>query len=457
MSKISQYPTISTPPLSMEMLGTDPTDTTQAPSGTTKTTTLANIASVIGGGGGGGVSGWKNLISDYHADPTGAASSSTAIAAACTAATAAQPLPFGLIVPPGVYEVTASQDLPYNLVLWGAGNNGGDVTGQYIGSVFRLGTSFTGTYAFGFKDTPHDSGFTGTNGAIVSGIYVDGGIYAGGSAIDGIFISGPTMCVLTDIKIARMTGWAINASGEDPSMNEQFAFGQTWTNVAADSCGTVSGGGFNLVGCEDSVFIGLYSIGANNGPGFQINGCDNTKFIGCNSEWNLSTTSGYGFYVTGDWQFFTGGCTFSGCSTDANGTFGYYQDATWSTGGGAGTGPGIIHVTGCHFRRDGCTNLPAISAGFALGATTLPIIATGISTMPSIGDSGGTSYAPAFGMYFSQSSYAQPVGISSVLSWGNTAAYRTGSTNGTLPTVTNGYIANVMKAHGPNSAPVYGS
>jgi len=458
ISKISQYPQISSPPTSMIMLGTDITDTTEAPSGTTKTTTIAQlVAAAGGGGGGGGVSGWKNLISDYGADPTGATPASTAIANACAAATAAQPKAFGLIVPPGIYEVTASQDLPYNLVIWGAGASGGDVTGQYIGSVFRLGTAFTGTYAFGFKDTPHVTGMTGTNGAVVSGIYVDGGLYTGGLAIDGFYIYGPTMCVFQNIKIARMTGWAVNASGVDSAMNEQFPFGQTWTGVAADSCGTVSGGGFNLVGCEDSVFTGCYSIGSSNGPGFLVNGCDNSKFVGCNSEWNNSLTSGYGFYVTGDWQYFTGGCTFTGCSTDSNGTAGFYCDATWTTGGGAGTGPGIIHVTGCHFRRDGCTNNPAISAGIYIGATTLPMIFSGFSTMPSIGDSGGTVYAPKYGVYLANASYAQPIVFSAGLAWG--------VTNGAYTHTAAGWPANsavfsqtgVLLTHGDNSAPTYGS
>jgi hypothetical protein len=43
VSKISQYPTTTTPPSSMEMLGTDPTDDTESPEGSTKTTTIANI------------------------------------------------------------------------------------------------------------------------------------------------------------------------------------------------------------------------------------------------------------------------------------------------------------------------------------------------------------------------------------------------------------------------------
>lgn len=451
MPKISSYPTIARPPSSMLMLGTDVTDDTESPTGTTKTTTIADILAT-GGGGGTGLVGWKDLVGTYGADPTGASSCTTALAAACTAAVSAQPAPFGLTVPPGIFQVTASQDLPYNLIMLGAGSAGGDVTGQYIGSVFRLGTSFTGTYAFGFRDTGHVTGFTGVNGAIVTGIFMDGGLYTGGSAIDGFYIYGPTMCTFENIKIARMTGWAINASGVDPSMNEQFPFGQSWTNVACDSCGTVSGGGFNLNGCEDSVFLNCYSIGNNNGPGFQINGCDNSKFTSCNAEWN----SNYGFYITGDWQYFTGGCQFVNCSTDANGTYGVYIDATWTTGGGAGTGPCLIAFNGLFCRRDGQVNTAA-SAGIAIGATTLPVVINGFGTMTDIGDGGTGSMAPAWGLYFTQATYAQPVGVFNGLAWGLAAAYRTGSTNNSLPTLTTGATANIMKAHGNNYAPTYGS
>lgn len=443
MSKVSQYAANSAPDSGFELIGTDPDNTSMASSGTTETVTVSALGVAI--------EGWHDLVRDYGADSSGNTSSSPALASMAAAATAAQPASFGVTVPPGIYEVTASQNLPYNLIFRGAGGAGGDVTGQIIGSVFTVGSSFSGSYVFGFLDTPHVSGFTGTNGAIVSDIYLDGSAYTA-TAVDGFEIVGPTMCTFENIKIAQMSGWAINASTSDSAMAEQFAFGQTWTNVSSDSCGTVAGGGFNLNGCEDSVFMGCYSIGNNNGPGFLINGCDNTKFVGCNAEWN----STFGFWVTGDWQYFTGGCTFTACSTDANGQYGMLIDATWTTGGGAGTGPGIIHVTGSHFRRDGQNNTTQ-SAGIALGATTLPIIIDGFSTMPSIGDNGTGSLAPAFGLYFSQSSYSQPVGIAGGLAWGNTAAYRTGSTNGTLPTVANGYITNIMKAHAANYAPTYGS
>jgi hypothetical protein len=195
------------------------------------------------------------------------------------------------------------------------------------------------------------------------------------------------------------------------------------------------------------------SIGNNHGDAWYISLCDNTKFVGCNAEWS----AGNGFHVTGDWQYFIGGCTFTGCSSDANSENGMLIDATWTTGGAAGTGPGIIHVTGCHFRRDGKASTAGTGtyAGLAFGATTLPVIATGFSTMSSIGDGSGNE-GPTYGVYFSQSSYSQPVLVSNGFAWGYTHAvlYSGGSANAFPSGVTN---SNVLLAHGAGHSPTYGS
>jgi hypothetical protein len=453
VTEMSGLTTDTAPAGSKYLLELDSADHTMASTGTEKKVTIAAAGKVI--------TGWADLVRDYGADNTGTTSVSTALASACSAATAAQPATFGLRVPPGSYRVTAHQDLPYNLVMRGAGAAGGDVTNQYVGSVFQVPLTYTDSYVFGFRDTPHVSGYTGTNGAQVSDVFIDGssvGSTHQAGAVDGMYVYGPTMVTLQNIRIARMSGWGINASGQDASMSENFPFGQSYTNVEVNSCGVVGGGGLNLVGCEDSVFLGVYSIGNGTGPGFLINACDNTKFIGCNAEWNNT----HGFQVTGDWQYFTGGCTFTGCSTDANQQYGYYQDATWTTGGGAGTGPGIIHLTGCHFRRDGQGQASigtGVYAGIGVGATTLPLIVTGFSTMPSIGDTGGGSMAPTYGIYFTNATYSVPIVFSGGLAWGYTTGIYHGATGGSAGSgfpsgVTSSAIA---LAHSNNYAPTYGS
>ena len=214
MPKISTYPNNSSPDSSFEFIGTDPSNFTEGPTGTTETVTLATITGkslplptggtypggtteflradqtwAVPAGGGGGSSVWHDLVETYGADPTGTTSCSTALATACTAAVAAQPASFGLTIPPGTFLVTAPQQLPWNMVFQGAGATGGDVSGQYTGTWFKVSSSFssTGTYVFGISDVDpyHTSALTGC--AVLSGFGVDGVSYTadGGSKSPG--------------------------------------------------------------------------------------------------------------------------------------------------------------------------------------------------------------------------------------------------------------------------------
>jgi hypothetical protein len=478
MPKISSYPNNPDPDEEFEFVGTDPENTGEGPTGSTETVTLETLRSfslplptggtypggtteflradqtwAVPAGGGGGSTVWHDLVETYGADPTGTTSCSSALATACTAAVAAQPAPFGLTVPPGYFKVTAPQDLPYNLIMQGSGVIGGDVTGQFGGTWFQVSSAFsgTGTYVFGFKDIPAPTTYTGVNGALCSGFGVDGSAYTG-AAVAGFYIVGPTSCVFSDILIAQMSGWGV-LTAEDTSAAEIGPFAQSWSDVTADSNGTVAGGGFFLHWCEDSIFINCYSIGNNSGDGFTIEDCDNTKFTTCNSEWNAN----FGWHITGDWQYATGTCQFNGISTDSNTMDGFHVDATWTTGGGAGTGPCIISVNGLVNRRDGqgTTEGTGTYAGLSFGATTLPVVITGLSQSTNIGDGGAGTMTPNFGIYFSQTSYSAPIIIGPGIAWGYTAALRTTSTSNTWPT---GVVrSNVFGVTGNNYAPTYGS
>lgn len=445
MTEISGFTLDSSPTPSKLLLELDTADHTMASTGTDKRVTISSVGKVV--------TGWQDLVRDFGADPTGTTTIASPFASACSAAVSAQPATVGLTVPPGTFKVTAPQVLPWNLVLRGSGSVGGDVTDQFTGTQFKVDPAFSGTYVLGFND---NSNHTPANGAQVSDILIDGSSQTS-SAVAGMLFTGPAQTLLRDITIAQMSGWAV-ATAEDTSAAEQFPNGQTWYNVLADSCGVVSGGGFQLNGCEDSVFIGLYSIGNGNGPGFYISGCDNTKFVGCNAEWN----STYGYYITGDWQWFTGGCQFTGCSTDANTEYGFYIDATWTTGGGAGTGPCTILVDGLHCRRDGQGTAPGSGtyAGIGVGATTLPLIVNGFGISPDIGDGGSGTMSPNYGIYFTQSSYTTPMLFANGLAWGYTTgiyhgAGGGGSAGSGFPTgVTN---SGILLAHGNAYAPTYGS
>jgi hypothetical protein len=476
--KISSYPNNSSPDNAFEFIGTDPDNETEGSTGTTETVTLATITGkslplptggtypggtteflradqtwAVPAGGGGGSTVWHDLVGTYGADPTGTASASTALATACTAAVSAQPASFGLTVPPGNFLLTAPQQLPWNMVLQGAGAVGGDVSDQFTGTWFKVSSSFSGgAYVFGITD---NANHTSANGCLASSFAVDGSAQTG-TAVSAFLITGPALTTLQDIYIAQMSGWAINTA-TDPSASEIGPYGQTYINCTSDSCGVVSGGGFNFTWCEDSVFTGLYSIGNGSGPGFYISECDNTKFTACNSEWNDT----FGYYITGNWQYATGGCQFSNISTDSNTEYGFYVDATWTTGGGAGTGPCVILVNNMFNRRDGqgTAEGTGVYAGIGIGATTLPIIITGFAQMTNIGDGGAGTMTPNYGIYFTQDSYSQPILISNGLAWGYThPTYFAGggSPSGTnFPTgVTS---ANILLAHGNNYAPTYGS
>ena len=116
MGKVSSYAANATPDSDFLFVGTDPDNSSMATSGTTQVVSLRNLGLAV--------TRWHDLVRDYGADPTGTASSSTALANACTAAVAAQPAAFGLTIGPGQYLMSQSQDLPYNMVIQGAGGNG---------------------------------------------------------------------------------------------------------------------------------------------------------------------------------------------------------------------------------------------------------------------------------------------------------------------------------------------
>lgn len=402
-----------------------------------------------GGGGTAGVTGWKNFIADYGADPTGGSSSSTALANACTAAVNAQPASFGLMIPPGEYLVTEPQQLPYNMVFQGSGVNN-NITGHLIGSWFNVSSAFSGTYVLGLSDT---SGHASINGAVCSNFGINGSNYSS-AAVNGLLLTGPVMCILENIVISDMSGWGISTA-QDDSASEIGPYGQTWNNIIVADCGVVSGGGINLVYCEDSVFTELYSIGNGSGPGILIEGCDNAKFTACNAEWNAT----YGYYITGDWSYFVGGCELTGCTSDANMKSGYYQDATWTTGLGGGTGPGLLEVTGCHFRRDGsnynATVTTVDSAGITLASTTLPVMFTGFSTYPDTPDGQTSPYNPEYGIYLPETSYTAPIIFSGGIAWGVTNAIKTASGTAMPANSTIFQSSAIITVNGQSNTPSY--
>lgn len=437
MSKISQYPVITSPPTSMEMLGTDVTDTTEGPTGTTKIVTIANLVAAAGGGGGGSAGGaptaWFNAVTQYSADPTGATDTTSHIQAAITAA-AASSIGYGVVyLPAGTYKISGGFNLPVNVTLTGDESVGGTVTSVYQGTVLEMSSSFSGSYVLGISEVSNNT----VNGATVRGLMINGLNYTA-APVHGIQITGPAITVLRDIRITQVSGWGIWTI-PDLSAGEIGCYGQDWDNILIDSTGQ---GGISLVYAEDSTFRDCYVIGCNGGPGWQIAGADNSHFSDCRAEWN----SQYGWWITNitvggnayNWTFATGSCQFSNCSTDRSTFDGMRIDATWTTGSGVGTGPCTIQVSGMVNRRDGKANSGAVGsyAGLALVSTNLPVIFTGFSQCTGIDDGGTGNQSPRYGVFLSGVGSTVPVLLGPGVAWGMSAGV-SGTATGLVSTAVN--------------------
>ena len=445
-TKISQYPPNTNPPDSFEFLGTDPTNFSEGPTGTTETVPLSVLAAKIGGGGSSSVT-WKDLVGTYGADPTGATSSSTALANACSAAASAGTNRFGLWVPPGTYTLNEPQVIPQGMVMMGAGCNGGTPTGAYDGTTFSASSSFSGSALLEVNDTPDGPG---VNGPVLSGFALYGANYTA-EAVDGLLITGPCFTKIRDVNIIKMSGNGVNTH-VDATASPIGADGMDFDGMTVDSC---AGIGMRLVWPEDGQFANIYVIGCG-GDGWQIAGGDNSHFDRCRAEWS----GGYGLHLTnitdgGDtytWSYTPGYIQFNGFSTDANYQSGVRIDGTW-TPGGAGTGPCTVNFSNLTCRRDGqqysgasgsWAGIDVDYSGATGGALGLPVYVNGVSVITGVPDT-GSGMAPRYGVRANATGTAPFKLSGSGLVMGLTAAALTGGT------VTNYSLASSIDTYAGNN------
>jgi hypothetical protein len=385
---ISAYAVNNSPSSQFALLGTDPGNDSMGPTGTTELVPVSALPLPV--------TGVYNVVTLFGADPTGTTDSTAAIQSAITAA-AASANGYGVVyLPAGTYVISGGWVLPVNVMFAGVGNVGSSVSGVFGGTVLKLSAEFSGAYVFSISDVDHDT----VNGATIQGVLINGSGYTA-TAVNGINITGPAMTQLLYVNIVEMSGWGIYTT-LDLDAGEIGPYGQNWDTISVDSCNY----GINLIYAEDSTFSNVYVIGINEGAGWQICGVDNSHFIGCRAEWCAT----YGFWITNttvggttyDWTYATGFCEFVGCSTDRNTYDGVHIDATWTTGQGAGTGPGAVMFSGLVNRRDGAANNEATGtyAGVALDGTTLPVVITGLGQMVGGPDGGGAgNFSPRYGIY----------------------------------------------------------
>lgn len=396
---ISALSALTTPAPGDLLAMVDVSDTTTPPAGSAgsdKKVTLKDF--------GRAVNGYADLCSYYGAKNDGSASIATALASACSDAVAADPAPFGVSVPPGVFKVTAPQLLPRNLILQGPGAIGGDVSNMANGAVFAIDSAFSGGSSF--LSATNNSDHSTANGPLISGIFISGKDQTA-TPVTALDLTGPVMTKMKGVVIAQMSGGGINTH-PDLSAAEIGCYGQNWEDVFIDSC---AGIGARLIYTEDSLFTQVYIIGCGL-DNWQVCGADNTQFNQCRGEWS---SSGYGMHVTNiteagtefDWTYATGMCCFNNFTTDANNQSGIRVDASWQTGQGAGTGPGVLHFVLPVNRRDGKANAGAVGSwagidvdysGVPGGSAGLPVYVNGIGQQTGIGDGGAGAMSPRYGV-----------------------------------------------------------
>lgn len=253
---------------------------------------------------------------------------------------------------------------------------------------------FTGGAVIDLVDQATGGYATVTRDITLAGVNIDGRLLTS-EAVIGIRATGYVHGVqLRDVAIHKVTGHAIslvsNGSGNPYSWHMQ--------NVQLSGSGSVTTwDGFHLIG-TDHVLIGCRALGVR-GHGFYLPGLANTALIGCRSEWSAKS----GFYVTGSYGTGSGsgGLLLDGCSTDRNSEYGVLIDST-------GNAP--INITGFAARRDGRNGFPGTGGGsFAAlrgtGSTT-PIIVTGMTCYPGVGDDGLGVNSPERGVSFVSCTYA---------------------------------------------------
>jgi hypothetical protein len=319
-----------------------------------------------------GTTDWINVVSDYEADPTGAADSTTAIQDAIAAC------PVGGVVyfPAGSYTVSSPlliQNAGTRLLGSHSGNNGFEGAGSNA-AIINAATGFSGD---AILDTNGQADFSARD------LNVHGHNMTSGTTI-GINVNGGAL--LEDIVVGYTVGTGIKIRSGVTVMHQVGVF------HAGNSTG--AGSGFDIDEA-DCWYTNCLSSGHAT-SGWAISGADNTTFTACRSEDGLLGSGAQGFVLTMTEMY--GGISFNQCTTDLNDGNGFVIDGV--------TGNGCIQLNGCEFRRDG--NNDAAGGGGYSGIkvvnTTAPVVIDGTTVTARQGDHGGTD-APVYGLTMTNSTF----------------------------------------------------
>jgi len=319
-----------------------------------------------------GTTDWINVVSDYGADPTGAADSTTDIQNAIEAC------PVGGVVyfPAGSYTVSSPlliKNAGTRLLGSHSGNNGFEGGGSNA-AIINAATGFSGD---AILDTNGQADFSARD------LNVHGHNMTAGTTI-GINVNGGAL--LEDVLVAYTVGTGIKIRNGVTVMHQVGVF------HAGNSTG--AGSGFDIDEA-DCWYTNCLSSGHAT-SGWAISGADNTTFTACRSEDGLLGSGARGFVLTMTEMY--GGISFNQCTTDLNDGDGFVIDGV--------TGNGCIQLNGCEFRRDGNNNSAGGGgySGLKVVNTTAPVVIDGTTVTARQGDHGGTD-APVYGLTMTGSAF----------------------------------------------------
>lgn len=330
---------------------------------------------------------WVNAVTQFSADPSGVADSTTAIQNALNSA----PVGGAAFLPAGVYLTSAPITIPVGK--WLVGNQGFRAGARNTSSIMP-GASFTGAAVLTFA--------AGTPSSAVQNIMINGTNLPGGNTVDGIDLIGAVkQWSLLNCVVQHCGGHGVNitnSGGNNPdgglirelSLNNNGLDGLHWSY------------------CVDSLGAFIHSD-SNGQAGVYLGNLNNTSLYGVKSQGN--GTYGYNFNVS----FGKPSGAMVGCFSENNQQDGFHATSL--------SNAGTISFIGCVTNNDGNAGVSGSGyCGFNFTSTGVDLLFVGCANYITT-----TANGPDYGLKLTNCTGSVIVDGCSLL--GSVAAYLNGGGN----------------------------